>query len=141
MTTATAGGQPDEQDLMALAGGVEGLRGVVRAFYDALFDDVMIGFMFWGLDKEHLIEREVELTARFLGSREVSYQGRPLREAHARHQITGGQFHRRLQLLREAMEARGVAEPVREAWVRHTLALRGQVTREAGSACHTQGEP
>ena len=84
-------------DLMALAGGDEGLRALLTDFYDRVFRDPMIGYLFMGQDKARLIEREVEWTARLFGA-EVSYQGRPLREAHKRHPIRRGHFHRRNQI-------------------------------------------
>lgn len=126
---------PDgEQALWQQAGGEAGLRAVVADFYDRVFDDVMIGFFFRGKDKARLIEKEVELALRMLGA-EVEYTGKPVREAHAPHRILGGQFDRRLQILRETMEAHGLPAAVRDAWVRHTLSLREQVTRDASGEC------
>jgi hemoglobin len=121
------------------AGGVEGLRAVLRTFYDAVYDDVMIGYLFDGIDKERLIAREAELTARLLGDRAVAYTGQPMRAAHARHHILSGHFARRLQLLKQAMEAHGLPAPVRAAWVAHTEALRPQVVT-AGSCAQEPAE-
>ncbi len=123
------------ESLFELAGGEEGLRAVIRTFYDAVFSDVMIGFFFWKSDKERLIEKEVELAARMLGATHITYTGKSLRESHAKHRIMGGQFERRLQLLRDAMAAHDLPIPVREAWVEHTRKLRNQVTRFSGSGC------
>jgi hemoglobin len=121
--------------LLAEMGGVEKLRAVLRDFYDRVFADAMIGFMFRGVDKERLVEKELELTARAFGARDVAYTGRPLREVHARHRIMGGQFARRLQILRETMADHGLPESVRKAWIEHTEALRPLVTGDMGSAC------
>ena len=65
------------------------LRAVLADFYDRVFADVMIGFMFQGKDKQHLIDREYEMTAKMLGA-QVAYAGRPMRTAHAAHTIFGG---------------------------------------------------
>lgn len=111
------------------------LRAVIADFYDRVFDDVMIGFMFAGKDRGHLIDREYELTARFLGAPGVTYTGRPMREAHARHTIFGGHFERRLQILRETMATHDVDPEVRAVWIEHTEALRPQITRDRGSEC------
>ena len=81
--------------------GADALRAVVTDFYDRVFRDAMIGFMFQGKDKQHLIDREYELVAALLGAPGVTYTGRPMRVAHAQHTIFGGQFERRLQILRE----------------------------------------
>lgn len=116
-------------------GGEAGLRAVISDFYDRVFVDVMIGFMFARADKAHLIEREYELVAALLGARGIVYRGRPMRAAHAKHTIFGGHFERRMQLLRETFADRGVPEEVRAAWLAHAESLRGQITRDRGSEC------
>jgi len=99
------------------------LRAVLADFYDRVFADVMIGFMFAGKDRAHLIEREYELTAKLLGAPGVAYRGLPLRTAHARHTIFGGQFERRLQILKETLADHDVDPEVRRVWLEHTLAF------------------
>lgn len=115
--------------------GPDALRAVITEFYARVFDDVMIGFMFRGKDRRHLIDREYELTAALLGAPGVTYTGRPMRAAHAQHAIFGGQFERRLQILRETLRDHGVDTSVQQAWIDHQLALRGQITRDRGSEC------
>jgi len=107
---------------------LDALRAVVRDFYDRIFADTMIGYMFADRNKERLIAKEWELVAALLGG-PVRYTGRPLPEAHAAHDILGGHFDRRLQILRETLAAHGVDAEVQKAWIDHTLALRDQVTR------------
>lgn len=120
--------------LFDLVGG-DALRAVVTDFYDRLFRDVMIGFMFQGKDKAQLIQREWEFTAGFLGAPNIGYSGRPMRTAHAQHRIFGGHFERRLQILRETMADHHVPAPVQAAWIDHTQALRAQITTDTGSEC------
>ena len=48
--------------------GAAKLREVLTDFYDRVFGDVMIGFMFEGKDKARLIEKEYELVAALLGA-------------------------------------------------------------------------
>ena len=115
--------------------GPAGLRAVLTDFYGRVFADVMIGFMFRGKDRQHLIDREYELTAALLGAPGVTYTGRPMRVAHAQHTIFGGQFERRLQLLRDTLRDHAVDPEVQQAWIDHQLALRGQITRDRGSEC------
>jgi hemoglobin len=115
--------------------GADQLRAVLAEFYRRVFDDVMIGFMFRGKDRQHLIDREYELTAALLGAPGVTYRGRPMRVAHAQHTIFGGQFERRLQILRETLRDHGVDPEVQRAWIDHQLALRDQITRDRGSEC------
>src|SRR4051812_19697809 len=103
----------------------------------------MIGFMFQGKDRQHLIDREYEFTAALLGAPGVTYAGRPMRAAHAQHTIFGGHFERRLQILRETLADHHVDTAVQKAWIDHTLALRPQITRDQGSECKdtTMAEP
>ncbi len=120
--------------------GGDALRAVITDFYARIFDDVMIGFMFQGRDRAHLIEREWELVAALLGAPGVTYTGRPMKAAHAQHTIFGGHFERRLQILRETMRDHAVDPAVQQAWIDHTQALRAQVTRDKGSECKDTGE-
>ena len=114
--------------------GAEKLRAVIADFYDRVFTDVMIGFLFEGKSKQTLIQREYEFTAGFLGG-DVKYTGRPMRVAHAQSPIFGGHFERRLQILREAMRDHAVDPEVQKVWLDHSYALREQITSDKGSEC------
>jgi hemoglobin len=115
--------------------GPERLRAVVVEFYDRVFADVMIGFMFTGKDKQRLIDKEFELAARMLGAAHIEYTGKTMREAHARHAILGGQFDRRLQILKNVLADHAVDPDVQAAWIDHTNAMRSQITADRGSEC------
>lgn len=118
--------------------GGDRLRAVLADFYDRVFEDVMIGFMFQGKDKARLVDKEWEFAARLLGA-DVPYTGKGLRAAHARSPILGGHFERRLQILRETLADHDVPEEVAVAWVEHTQKLRHLVTSDRGSECdHTK---
>ena len=123
-----------ERTLYEELGGEAKLRQIIDAFIERVFADRMIGFFFRNADKNRIKEMEFQLTARFLGA-DVEYQGRPLDEVHARHPIMGGQFARRLQILKETLESCGVAGHIRDAWIGHTESLRPLITRDAGSDC------
>ena len=122
--------------------GGDALRDVLHEFYDRMFDDVMIGFLFHGKDKARLIDKEWEFTARLLGH-DVEYTGRSMPDAHRRSPILGGHFERRLQLLREVLEDHAVDAEVRRVWLEHTLRLRETITKDRGSDCNhdTTSEP
>jgi hemoglobin len=115
--------------------GGEALRAVIADFYDRVFADPMIGFLFAGKNKHRLIQKEWEMTARMLGASEVPYTGRSMPEAHARSPILGGHFERRLHILEETLAAHAVDPEVRRVWLDHTRALRPQVTADRGSEC------
>jgi hemoglobin len=114
--------------------GGDQLRLIIADFYERLFADLMIGFLFHGKDKQRLIEKEWEFTAQLLDG-PVHYTGRPIRQAHARSPILGGHFERRLQILRETLADHQVPDEVQARWISHTLALRAQVTADRGSEC------
>ncbi len=114
--------------------GAEALRAVIEDFYSRVFPDVMIGFLFEGKDRARLVEMEYQFTAQLLGA-DITYSGRPMREAHARSPIFGGHFERRLQLLRETLRDHAVDPEVQQAWIDHSLALRAQITSDKGSEC------
>jgi truncated hemoglobin YjbI len=80
-------------------GGEAALRAIIDSFVDRIFDDLMIGYLFRAADRERVKAKEFEFAARHLGAA-VEYTGRPLNEAHRAHRITGGQFMRRLQILK-----------------------------------------
>jgi hemoglobin len=122
------------QTLYEELGGEAKLREIIDAFIDRVFEDRMIGFFFRHADRPRLKEMEFQLTARFLGA-DIEYRGRPLDEVHAKHPIMGGQFARRLQILRETLEAFQVPEAIHDAWIAHTESLRPLITRDQGSDC------
>lgn len=115
-------------------GGRPVLEKIIDDFVDVMVADTMIGFLFKNVDVARLKQREVEFTARFLGA-DIPYTGRPLKKAHAPHPIMGGQFDRRKQILKEAIQRHGVSEPIQRAWLRHVEQLRSQITKDAAGEC------
>lgn len=112
--------------------GPDALRAVITDFYDRVFRDVMIGYMFEGKDRARLVDKEYELTARILGGA-VPYTGKGMREAHAALHIFGGHFDRRVQLLKNTMRDHAVDPEVQAAWIAHHEALRDQIV--GGAEC------
>jgi hemoglobin len=115
-------------------GGEPALRKIIDRFVDRIFDDVMIGFFFRNARRERIKQKEYEFAAQHLGA-PVVYSGRALDEAHRAHPIMGGQFLRRLTILKETLEAAGVPEHVKKHWLAHTEAMRPQVTADVGNLC------
>jgi len=114
-------------------GGEAGLRRVLRALYDRLFDDAMIGFFFAGRDKEKLIEHQLWFTAKFLGG-PSKYDGRSLPDAHAPLPILPAHFDRRHQILREVLDASNVPRAVRDEWLRVDQSLRHAIVKAGADA-------
>lgn len=115
-------------------GGEPVLRSIVGRFVDRVFSDPMIGFFFRKANRERVKEKEYELAAQHLGA-PVEYTGRPIQQVHAVHPIMGGQFARRLEILRQTLVEAGAPEPVIAHWIRHTESLRSLVTRDASGEC------
>ncbi len=103
-----------------------GVRRVLQALYDRLFDDAIVGFLFQGKDKPRIVERQVEFTCAFFGGPN-RYRGSPLPEAHASLPLLPGHFDRRHRVLGQVLEELGVAPEVRAAWLRLDEGLRSSV--------------
>jgi len=115
-------GQSDRQSerdwvLVEEVGGEERLREMVAEFYDRVVEDAMIGFMFRGIDREKLVDKQIEYVRARLGAGDVEYTGTPIREAHESLPVLAGHFDRRHDLLREVLEEYDVPDHVFEAWV------------------------
>lgn len=115
-------------------GGEAKLRQIIDAFIDRVFEDRMIGFFFRNANRGRIKELEFQLTAKLLGA-DIEYRGRPLDEAHAKHPIMGGQFARRLQILRQTLESFAVPKPIQDLWLQHTEELRPLITKDKASDC------
>src|SRR5262245_60109878 len=123
-----------DRTLFEELGGEPRLRAIIDRFVDRNFEDPMIGFFFEGVSRERLKQKEYEFAAQHLGA-PIAYTGRPIAEAHGRHPIMGGQFMRRLQILKETLSEFDVPPRVRDHWLAHTEALRPLVTRDQQSRC------
>lgn len=127
-------GAQASQSLYERMGGEPALRAVIDDFVDRAFGDIMIGFMFQKADPARIKELEFQHASAFLGGPHA-YGGRSLKSAHARHRIMGGQFARRLQLLRQVFAAHAVPEEVQAAFLAHNESLRDQITSQANGTC------
>jgi hemoglobin len=125
---------PSNQSLFDLAGGEQGLRRVVERFVDRLFDDVMIGYLFRAADRARVKQKEFEHAALQLGA-PVAYTGRPLAAAHSPHRIRGGQFMRRIEILKETFRELDVPSAVADCIIEHNLSLRALITADDDGVC------
>ena len=114
-------------------GGEPALRSVLRTLYDRLFDDLMVGFLFAGKDKERLIEQQLWFTARFLGG-PSRYEGKSIPEAHAALPLLPGHFDRRHHLLKQALAEHHVPAHVAEEWLRVDASLKTAVLKTGEDA-------
>ena len=121
-------------------GGDDGIRAVLRTLYDQLFDDPMVGFLFAGRDKLHLVEQQVRFTARFLGGPD-RYEGKPLPAAHATLPLLPGHFDRRHHLLGLALVAHAVPAHVAARWLEIDESLRSSVLASGEGARELTRKP
>jgi truncated hemoglobin YjbI len=121
-------------------GGEAAVRAVLQTLYDQLFVDPIVGFLFEGKDKAHLVEQQLAFTCRFLGGPQ-RYTGKPLPEAHAALPLLPGHFDRRHRLLVLALEKHQVPAEVQQAWLAIDESLRGSVLAAGATARdRTRGE-
>jgi hemoglobin len=116
-------------------GGERKLRAIIDRFVQRVTEDIMIGFFFRNFDIDRLREMEFQHAAEFLGA-DIQYTGRTLGAAHRRHRIAGGQFARRRQILKEALDEHQVDPAIRDAWLAHVDSLRPLITGDDDSTCH-----
>ena len=114
-------------------GGEGRVREVLQSLYDCLFTDPMIGFLFEGKDKAHIVEQQLAFTCRFLGGPQI-YEGKPLPVAHADLPLLPGHFDRRHRLLEQVLDERRVPQDVKRVWLQIDEALRPSVLASAEEA-------
>jgi hemoglobin len=116
-----------------LIGGEGPVRAVLEALYDRLFADPIVGFLFEGRDKAHIVDEQVALSCSFLGGPQ-RYAGRPLPEVHAALPLLPGHFDRRHWVLKQVLEERAVPGEARDAWLAADAALRTSILRSGEDA-------
>ena len=114
-------------------GGEAPVRAVLQSLYDRLFEDPIVGFLFDGKDKKHIVEQQVAFTCAFLGGPQ-RYTGKPLPEAHAKLPLLAGHFDRRHWVLKQVLEERVVPPEVQTAWLKIDADLRPSVLRAGEDA-------
>jgi len=115
-------------------GGEPALRAILDDFVGRMFADPMIGFFFRNADRARIAEHEYQHAAEHLGG-PVRYQGQPLRQAHAKHRIMGGQFNRRRELLRRTLLDHKAPSHVIDAFLAQVDSLRGEITADNTDEC------
>lgn len=115
-------------------GGLERLEEMMRVFYERVFADMMIGFMFVGVDLDAIVASQVQYMRARLGNEKIRYEGKPIRGGHQPFPILVGHFNRRHQLMIEVLREFEVPEHVYDAWVELEQSLRELVIRTGAEA-------
>jgi hemoglobin len=121
-------------------GGEARVREVLQALYDRLFVDPMVGFLFEGKDKAHIVAQQVAFTCGFLGGPQT-YEGPSLPRAHASLPLLPGHFDRRHRLLEQALDDCAVPPDVKRVWLQIDQALRPSVLASAEDAREKTRQP
>ncbi len=98
-------------------GGKDSFQKIITIFYDRLFADPIVGFIFSPHEKNKLIVSQMGWLSSTLGDRSGTYEGKNLRVAHQDLAITSGQFNRRHTILAELLDEFVIPEHVKEAWL------------------------
>jgi hemoglobin len=109
------------------AGGESVVRAIVDRFVDRMAADMIIGFFFAKADLSRVKAHEFEHACGALGGARP-YTGRPIAPLHRTLRINGGQFRRRLALLRQEIDRAGVASEVRDRWIAEQLRMQAAIT-------------
>jgi hemoglobin len=112
--------------LYEAVGGEDAVRSILASLYDRLFVDPIVGFLFEGKDKAHIVEQQVAFTCRFLGGPQ-RYDGKALPAAHAALPLLPGHFDRRHHLLAIVLTDQSVPDDVKRAWLHIDESLRSSV--------------
>lgn len=104
--------------------GEETLRTMLQDFYDRLFDDMIIGFLFEGSDKSALVDSQFDYVTAHLGDRSGTYDGPSIARAHKELPILTGMFDRRHEILRQTLEDHAFPQEIVEEWLTLDQSLR-----------------
>jgi hemoglobin len=121
-------------------GGEEKVRAILQSLYDKLFVDPIVGFLFEGKDKAHIVEQQLAFTCHFLGGPQ-KYEGKALPVAHAALPLLPGHFDRRHRLLEQTLDEQNVPPEVKRAWLTIDESLRPSVLAAGEVARDKTREP
>jgi hemoglobin len=106
-TAALAQTAPADDSLYRAWGGQAGIRAVMDDFVPRLFQDARTARFFKNVDRENLTARLTEQLCQEAGG-PCRYGGAPMKLVHEELGITRSDFNALVEILQQAMEARGV---------------------------------
>ena len=89
---------------------------VLVEFYDRVYQDVMIGYLFAPFDQEVLIEKQLEFTLSLFGK--AVYTGKGLGEAHKPLKLRSGHLRRRQVILAQVLVDLQVPDEFKSHWLK-----------------------
>jgi protein-tyrosine phosphatase/truncated hemoglobin YjbI len=111
-------------------GGDEGLRRILTAFYDRVFEDSRIGHFFAHTHKETIRAKQVAFMRRCFTGDSRGYMGQRPRNAHHWMVISDEDFDYREALMRDVLQEEGLTGPQIERWIAMECAFRQQIVKD-----------
>lgn len=106
------------------------LNEILEEFYLRMHDDLLIGFFFTGKDIKHIALQQGAFLLNAAGFAD-KFEGKGPSTAHLEMPpILSGHFDRRLVILRETLQSKGLATPIVELWVAFENTFRNIVVSE-----------
>jgi len=112
----------------------EKIAEIIENFYQIAFQDPIIGHLFWGVDKKHLIASQKDFAAAMLG-KSRRYTGKPLKPAHAHLNIRPAHFGRRQVIMKEVLAESDLPDEVQLKWLDLENGLRAMIVSSGKTPC------
>jgi hemoglobin len=119
-----------KQTLFDAIGGLPTLQKVHKIFYDKVYAHPWLGQFFIGHDQSAIENRQTSFMAEKMGG-DVVYMGKDPKTSHETMYITQELFDLRSALLDESIREGGVADDLRERWLRIDGAFSKAIIKES----------
>jgi len=118
------------QTLYEAIGGLPTLQKAHKIFYDKIYAHDWLGQFFVGHDQKAIEDRQTSFMAEKMGSSDP-YPGKEIKMVHEAMYITRELFDLRHAILEESLQEAGVAEALRERWLRIDSAFMQQIIKDS----------
>lgn len=119
-----------KQILYDAVGGLPTLQKVHRIFYNKVYADAWLGQFFAGHDQQAIEQRQTEFMGEKMGGPDP-YPGKEIGMVHETMYITQELFGIRRKLLNKALQEAGVADDLRERWLRIDSAFMRKIVKNS----------
>lgn len=109
-------------------GGKDAIHTIITQFYDKLFDDVMVGFLFKKAPKDRLISQQTAFLCKAFGGPD-DYIGKSPGSAHTHLPILPGHFDRRIQILEQTLTEAGIDDKPKAKWIQIENSFRSKILK------------
>lgn len=117
-------------NLLERLGGTIKLQNILKDFYDRLFDDIIVGFLFVNTDKQHIITMQHEFLCKLFGATKA-YSGKSPATAHRHLPLLPGHFDRRIHVLKQTLLDQKVPQDVIDDWIKLENSLRDIILKNS----------